>query len=637
MAFDEERFLSLLSSRSDWVDARYIADTFGVTTRTVRNYVKRINDARGQEVVESSYRGYRLSDTVERGAPPSETDQPGDRADAILRKLISTAGQVSVYDLADELFVSDSTIEADLRRVRDSIRLFDLSLVRVRDKVSIEGTELSKRKLMSRMLSAESAGGFSAFTGTGMALEGFDSARLTRLVSQELSANGLASDDFGLNNTVMHLVIMVQRMRQGMSMPDDGTYERTEGTAANRVAEGICTKVAALFSTDVPRSEIGYLALVIASNSRDKDYSFTSAANLSSLIEEDDVALTQQAVAELEHAYYLEPFDSEFIMRMAVHIHSLLQRVEDNIGAHNPLLVKIKQSYPLIYDMAVFLSRSISEKRGVALSEDEISFIAFHIGAYLEKAGSEGDLVTATFLFMDYHGMYRISLDRIRDEFRSSLSIVGVASVNDYDPAGIETDLVLAPIDVPAPAGSRVITLSPIVTEGELKTIRRAIETQRTKRRGAEAFSLISRFLDPGLYRRVNGYSRKESLIRDLAEECRARGFVGEGFADEVLAREAMSSTAFGNQMAIPHSMTASATRSFLSVAICERGMPWDSHTVSLVMLLGISEGDRKAFRVLFDALIEVLSEPANVNRLVKCASYAEFVELLNELIMGRG
>lgn len=459
MAFDKDRFLDVLASRGDWVDARFIADTFGVTTRTVRNYVKKLNDESDGELVESSYRGYRLRQDVVREKPRTESPQPEDRADVILRRLISTSQPISIYDLADELCVSDSTIETDLRRVRDSVRLFDLTLARNRDTVALEGTELSKRKLMSQMLSAESSTGFSAFTGSGMALEGFDVARLSRMVSELLTDHGLVSDDFGLNNVVLHLIIMVQRMRQGMSMPDDGTYDKTWGTPASEVASEICSRMGERFGIDVPTSEIGYLALVIASNSRSEDYSFTSAANLSSLIEEDDVALTQSAVAALEHAYYLEPFDNEFVMRMAVHMHSLLQRMEDGIGSHNPMLGKIKQSYPLIYDMAVFFSRCISEERGIALSEDEISFIAFHIGAYLEKADPEGDSVTATFLYMDYHGMYRLSLDRIREEFRNSLSIVGVASVADYDPDAIETDLVLSPIEIDAPARSQVIEI----------------------------------------------------------------------------------------------------------------------------------------------------------------------------------
>ena len=189
-----------------------------------------------------------------------------------------------------------------------------------------------------------------------------------------------------------------------------------------------------------------------------------------------------------------------------------------------------------------------------------------------------------------------------------------------------------------SPAGTpQVVILSPIVKDSDLKRIRRAIETQQAKRRGTEAFSLISRFLDPHLFRKIGDYQEKEGLISDLADECLAQGFSNEGFVDAVLEREALSSTAFGNRVAIPHSMSAQANHSFLSVAVCEKGMSWDTQTVNLVLLLGIAESDRKAFRILFDSLIEVLSESINVTRLIKCRSYSDFVELLNEMIMGRG
>lgn len=56
---------------------------------------------------------------------------------------------------------------------------------------------------------------------------------------------------------------------------------------------------------------------------------------------------------------------------------------------------------------------------------------------------------------------------------------------------------------------------------------------------------------------------------------------------------------------------------------------------MNLIMLMGISADDRKAFRLLFDSLIEVMAEPVLVNRLVKCRSYSEFAEQLNEMIMG--
>jgi lichenan operon transcriptional antiterminator len=79
--------------------------------------------------------------------------------------------------------------------------------------------------------------------------------------------------------------------------------------------------------------------------------------------------------------------------------------------------------------------------------------------------------------------------------------------------------------------------------------------------------------------------------------------------------------------------MTASANRSFLSVVTNDQAMMWGLHEVNLIMLMGISTSDRKAFRTLFDSLIEVLSDTANVMRLSRCPTYDDFVSQLNEMV----
>lgn len=640
MRANQIRIIDSLKEHEGWVDARYLADVLGVTTRSVRNYIRRINEQGEQPIIESSYHGYRLiQDQAAASAPHPPKHELHDtrpqerRADAILRKLISLNDPISIYDLCDEFFVSDSTVEADLRRVRDYVRLFNLSLTRYRDTVVLKGSEASKRKLIGQLLTAENTGSFSAFADNGIVLEGYDKASMMSIVRSSLEDQGLRSDDFGCNNVVLHLVIMIDRMRQGMEMPDDGSSTRVFGTSAWNASRAICDAMEARYNIDIPESEVGYLSLVVASNSRSIDYSFAARTDLTSLIDQRDIDLTQRAVSALEHAYYLEPFDSDFIMRVAVHVHSLLQRAEGNVGTHNPLLSKIKEQYPLVYDMAVFFARSITSEAGTNLSEDEIAFLAFHIGAYLEKNGPGSELVTATFLYLNYHDLYQIALDRIRTEFKSSLSIVTAMSVADYESSAVTTDLVLSPMDVDVSPASQLIILSPLVNDTDLQAIRKAVTEQATRKRESQAFALIRRFLTPDLFAHNLYRESPIQLIEILAADCLEKGYVSEGFCDEVLAREDMSPTSFGNRLALPHTMTASANRSFLFVVTNDQPVAWGPHEVNLIMLMGISASDRKAFRILFDSLIEVLSDTANVMRLSKSPTYDDFVTQLNEMV----
>ena len=65
-----------------------------------------------------------------------------------------------------------------------------------------------------------------------------------------------------------------------------------------------------------------------------------------------------QAVHALEQAYGLEQFGDDFIARLAIHVHSLvLREAKRRLVSPQPLAEKTKASYPLIYDMSVFLRK----------------------------------------------------------------------------------------------------------------------------------------------------------------------------------------------------------------------------------------------------------------------------------------
>ncbi len=91
-------------------------------------------------------------------------------------------------------------------------------------------------------------------------------------------------------------------------------------------------------------------------NSNPQNYSLVTAENISDFIDDHFIALTRKTVRKLEEVYYLEPFDDTFIVNFTIHIDNMIQRARNKLTMKNPLTINIKASYPLIYDMAVFLA-----------------------------------------------------------------------------------------------------------------------------------------------------------------------------------------------------------------------------------------------------------------------------------------
>ena len=98
------------------------------------------------------------------------------------------------------------------------------------------------------------------------------------------------------------------------------------------------------------------------------------------------------------------------------------------------------------------------------------------------------------------------------------------------------------------------------------------------------------------------------------------------------MAREKMSSTAF-HDVAVPHSLTKSANLSFVSIVISEEPIPWDNHFVHIVALIGVNEDSRKVFSEVFDALIDILSDPYSVKELIQSNNFHSFIQCLKDLM----
>ena len=117
-----------------------------------------------------------------------------------------------------------------------------------------------------------------------------------------------------------------------------------------------------------------------------------------------------------------------------------------------------------------------------------------------------------------------------------------------------------------------------------------------------------------------------------MAEDVIHLGYASDSLSGDMLARENMSSTAFGN-VAVPHSLSKNTKTSFISVAISEQALPWGNSKVNIIAMIGVNEDFRKLFAELFDIFIDIISEPTNVKQLVKTNDFFEFMNILKNFM----
>lgn len=70
---------------------------------------------------------------------------------------------------------------------------------------------------------------------------------------------------------------------------------------------------------------------------------------------------------------------------LVLHLQNLLERMQLKAIASNVCLAEIKRTYPLVFEMSVFIGHIVEEYTKTSISEDEIGFLAIHLGAAYDR------------------------------------------------------------------------------------------------------------------------------------------------------------------------------------------------------------------------------------------------------------
>ncbi|WP_265524291.1 BglG family transcription antiterminator, partial [Providencia rustigianii] len=142
-----------------------LAKLFSVSTRTIRSDINEINElieAHSAHIVYERGRGYRLK--IENAEQFSAFTQQNDnnsniprtskeRIDALLLKLLMLSLPVKLDDIAEEWFVSRSTIQQDMGAVREHLHKYQVQLESIPHQgIRLSGSEWAIRACMTEAL-----------------------------------------------------------------------------------------------------------------------------------------------------------------------------------------------------------------------------------------------------------------------------------------------------------------------------------------------------------------------------------------------------------------------------------------------------------------------------------------------------
>jgi len=636
MSDNQARMLDYLRQAGGWVTAAELSGHLGVSARSVRSYVTRVKQAAHPlDIIDSGPDGYQLKREAYAeyqsrvASAPADAGTPQDRLYQLVRRLTDDPEGLDVFDLAAALFVSDSTLEADLAKVRSLLPGTDLTLTRRGATVTLEGPEAGRRRLLSRMFRDESARGILQLeTIQREFLSESLGAFKTDLIAM-LDARGYFVNEYGTDAVLLHLAIAVDRVRKRLAEPGAAPVASVASPADDSdLVAPLAALITAHFGVELGADDVEYLALLLTTRVITPGHD-QPATLVNGYVRADDLDIVRRIVARASEEYLVDLSDEGFTTRLTLHVRNLINRARDASYSRNPLARSIKASYPMIYELAVYIASELQRQERIEVSDDEIAYIAMHVGAHLEQQSLRIELVSCAIVCPNYYDMHVLLRERIERTLGDDLEIVTVVTRSDVDWGALHADLVLTTID-PGLHADGVIVIQPFLTEGDVDRIRQAASRVRRLRRRAQIKDELLQFFDASLFLR-NFYARdEEAMIRALGERMVGQGIIDDAYVGAAIERERMSSTAFTDNLAVPHAMAMTARRTSIAIVINDAPMDWGGNRVNVVAFIAFSAAGRASFQAVFDQFVEVFADRAEVQRLIKRSlDFASFIEEL--------
>ena len=620
-----------------------LAGRFHVKERTARAYIKQANEMlSGAAAIEWSRSdgGYVLNvidaqafDAWKaRIAPTSANDvlsTSEGRVSYLLDDLLSRADWITLDELSQALYVSRTSISADLKQVEHVLARYNLSLERrPHYGIRVTGSEMSRRLCLAGIVvdKLDDDDAQKWITSHG-------SVGIAETVSRCVEAV-LAREDFQINsfvhqNLLVHISIALVRIREGKYVPmEAGQLEQIRGTRAYEVAEGIARAIESELSCELPEEEVAYMAIHLAG----KRLLSAGSENERGLVITDEVWDVVSEMLELVFRTFRFDFreDLELRMNLARHIVPLSVRLTYHLAVENPILADVKARFPLAYSMAVDSSSVLAAHYGSELSEDEMGYIALAFALALDRQKTELPKKRILVVCASGRGSAKLLEHRYRKEFGPYLESVeacDAAQVARLDLSNIDYIFTTVPLHMSLPVPVREVKY--FLDVEDIARVREMLEN------GVGEQSAAERYLNADLFFPYLACASKEEAIAFLCEHACAVDGVDAELEDLVWERERAGATAFGNSVALPHPMRAASDRTFLAIGLLDEPIDWDGQQVRAIFLIVISRTGHDELESFYESMAELFIDPAAIRKLLDSQTFETLQALVRRNTKG--
>ncbi|AKI54660.1 BglG family transcription antiterminator [Listeria monocytogenes] len=628
MDTQKEILAYLHKQENKWVTSNELAAFCECTTRTIRNNIYKINEVT-PNLINSTKQGYQINLNIPFKFQ-SESDVTERKSKLLLELIKNSTKGVDLFELADILYISEVTLKKDIQQLKNELKEADVKIVISKDRIKLIGKERAKRKYMISLLYEEGGYRESIKSRIQEMIEFVSIDKLQNIVKEVLAQESITTNQYSMMNIVLHYAISIVRIQQGNTLIETQKTLIRKHSKEYEISKKIAKILSEEYQIHFSEAETKQLGLLYVGLQNEQSAN-ANHGELDQFVDKKIIDALKIVLANVEETYLIDLQNEQLFIKLAIHVQSLYYRSRYKAYTRNLSLLDIKTSYPVTFDIAVYISSLLQEKLAIDFNEDEISFIALHIGSFLESENRDYLRLEIGLLVDDYHDLRTNMLKKLRARFENEATIELIEN-EDYEE---NFDIILTTNRDVALEKAGSIFIHPLLTTKDIKKITSRIQTKKKILENNIRGQQIDRYIVRSLYsNQIDPSELTPAKIREqMISKMEKQNFVTPEFKEKVEKREQMAPTSFPSGIAIPHSIKNDALQSGVSIMTLQEPIYWNDVKVKIIALVAISKKDATEFNDFFEKFVEIVSEPINTKRLSMVESFEEFIRKLKMMM----
>ncbi|EGP7246014.1 BglG family transcription antiterminator, partial [Listeria monocytogenes] len=560
----------------------------------------------------------------------SESDVTERKSKLLLELIKNSTKGVDLFELADILYISEVTLKKDIQQLKNELKEADVKIVISKDRIKLIGKERAKRKYMISLLYEEGGYRESIKSRIQEMIEFVSIDKLQNIVKEVLAQESITTNQYSMMNIVLHYAISIVRIQQGNTLIETQKTLIRKHSKEYEISKKIAKILSEEYQIHFSEAETKQLGLLYVGLQNEQSAN-ANHGELDQFVDKKIIDALKIVLANVEETYLIDLQNEQLFIKLAIHVQSLYYRSRYKAYTRNLSLLDIKTSYPVTFDIAVYISSLLQEKLAIDFNEDEISFIALHIGSFLESENRDYIRLEIGLLVDDYHDLRTNMLKKLRARFENEATIELIEN-EDYEE---NFDIILTTNRDVALEKAGSIFIHPLLTTKDIKKITSRIQTKKKILENNIRGQQIDRYIVRSLYsNQIDPSELTPAKIREqMISKMEKQTFVTPEFKEKVEKREQMAPTSFPSGIAIPHSIKNDALQSGVSIMTLQEPIYWNDVKVKIIALVAISKKDATEFNDFFEKFVEIVSEPINTKRLSMVESFEEFIRKLKMMM----